>query len=369
MARLSTLGLSLVSLTAPVAHAWSNTLTHGDIEADELASGRGLCGRGGSDPLTWTPPTCGPSLVGGFGSKPSEWFPWTHRPYCADTQYCVFTNAHFQNGIGVSIITTPEDAAGTLDKLEESFTIPLQRPRGGAPLYKVVDMPGRGKGATKLFQGKKLLETAVDQLPRGHAIRSLAMSTNTTERVVEDLLRTNSFGMSLENRSTMVLFPEISRMNHACNPNAFIRFSEKTLANTAIANRDIEAGQELTISSVEFSCDCALCSLSEEEVEASDDRRERIRDVRSVVLDHVKKNEYSQAIKKHKTMIQLIAEEGITVPLGEYYDILARLYNTIGDRRNTEIWAKRAIDDLELFGGEEIYDQIPELRDILDGIV
>jgi hypothetical protein len=65
-------------------------------------------------------------------------------------------------------------------------------------------------GATKLEAGKKLLDTAVDQLPRGQAIRSLAKSTNTTERVVEDLLRTNSFGMTLEKRNIMALFPEIS---------------------------------------------------------------------------------------------------------------------------------------------------------------
>ncbi|PKS06746.1 hypothetical protein jhhlp_006820 [Lomentospora prolificans] len=412
MARLSTVGLGLISLSTSVALARSDILTYGDLEADEVTSGRGQCGWAPLDPLNRASSTCGLSLLQGFGTKPNEWFPWTHRPYCADTPYCVFTNAHFQGNQGVSIITTPELAAGTLDKLEETFTTVFQRTKRG-PLYRVVDIPGKGRGAvaarkikrgekfmvdyagliadtafpksTKLAQGKKLLETAVDQLPRGGAIRDLAKSTNTTERVIEDLLRTNSFGMTLENRNIMVLFPEISRMNHACSPNAFIRFSEKTFANSAIAFRDIEPGEELTISYADFgmlrderqdflrvrwgfTCTCDLCNLPEDEVVASDARREKIRDIRDVVLKHVNKGEFNQAIKKHKMMIDLIVEEGMLVPLGEYYDIMARLYNTIGDRRNTEKWARMAIDDLELFGGEEIYEQVPELRDILDGI-
>lgn len=37
-------------------------------------------------------------------------------------------------------------------------------------------------------------------------------------------------------------------MNHACRPSAFTRFSEKTLAMTAVAFRDIEEGEEITIS-------------------------------------------------------------------------------------------------------------------------
>lgn len=238
MARLSTLGLGLLSSSTTVVASLSNILTYGDLETAEVTSGHGLCGWAPPDPLNRAKPTCSTSLLQGFGTKPNQWFPWTHRPYCADTPYCVFTNAHFHGNQGVSIITTPELAASTLNKLEETFTAPFQQPKSSGPLYEVVDMPGKGKGAvakrkirrgekfmvdyagliadtafpgaTKLEAGKKLLDTAVDQLPRGQAIRSLAKSTNTTERVVEDLLRTNSFGMTLEKRNIMALFPEIS---------------------------------------------------------------------------------------------------------------------------------------------------------------
>lgn len=241
MPRFSALGAGLlVSQWANLARGAVPLLSHGDIETAELTSGLGLCGLAPSDPLERTTPTCPRTLVEDFGTEPRDWLPWTHRPYCADTPYCVFTNAHFHGDRGISLITTPESAARTLDTLESTFTSPFQRadPGSKGPAYEVREIPGKGRGVIairpiprgerfmvdyagiiadtafpmnlKMDDGKKLLEAAVDQLPRSKAIRSLAQNTNTTTRVVEDLMRTNSFGMTVDERNVMVLFPEIS---------------------------------------------------------------------------------------------------------------------------------------------------------------
>lgn len=230
----------LLSHGAGVAQGMVPLLSHGDVETAELTSGLGLCGLPPSDPLERISPTCSHALVDDFGTEPHDWLPWTHRPYCADTPYCVFTNAHFHGNRGVSFITTPEKAARTLDSLESTFTLPFHGVDHGAKgaAYEVRELPGKGHGAVairpipkgerfmvdyagiiadttfptnlKMKDGRKLLEAAVDQLPRGEAIRTLAQNTNTTTRVVEDVVRTNSFGMTVDDRDVMVLFPEIS---------------------------------------------------------------------------------------------------------------------------------------------------------------
>ena len=241
MSRLLALGASLLlSHWAVLAQASEPLLSHGDIETAHLTSGLGLCGLAPSNPLERTHPTCPPTLVSDFGTEPSGWHPWTHRPYCANTTYCVFTNAHFHGDRGISLITTPESAASTLDTLESTFSSPFKRAQPGTkgPAYGVQEIPGKGMGAValraiprgerfmvdyagviadtafpkdlRMDDGRKLLEAAVDQLPRAEAIRELAQNTDTTTRVVEDLVRTNSFGMTVDERSVMVLFPEIS---------------------------------------------------------------------------------------------------------------------------------------------------------------
>ncbi|SPO04011.1 uncharacterized protein DNG_06694 [Cephalotrichum gorgonifer] len=243
MARLSTLGIGLLSHAAGLARGFE-PLSHGEAETAALTAGLGQCGPFPPGPLERTNPTCAPSLIEDFGTDPADWLPWTHRPYCADTPYCVFTNAHFHGNNGISIITTPALAAHTLDTIESTFASPFRQAfldPEGRPAYEVRDIPGKGKGAVavrtirkgerfmvdyagiiadtdfpaqlKMADGRKLLEAAVDQLPRMEKIRDLARSTDTQTRVVEDLLRTNSFGMTVEERNVMGLFPEISHLH------------------------------------------------------------------------------------------------------------------------------------------------------------
>ncbi|KAB5550790.1 hypothetical protein GE09DRAFT_149545 [Coniochaeta sp. 2T2.1] len=206
-----------------------------------------------------------------------SWSPWTYRPYCAGTQYCVFTNSMFRGNNGVSIITTSEIAASSPDLVAK-----LTSARAGAdpaePPYTVRDIPGKGKGlfATRRIargdvfmedypsvladvefpgkvrrdQGQLILQRAIEQLGQSEEVLSLARSSTTGAPVQEDVMRTNTFGITIAQRSRMALFPRISRMNHACNPNAFTRFAESTLVNRVIAFRDIEPEEEITISCI-----------------------------------------------------------------------------------------------------------------------
>lgn len=114
-----------------------------------------------------------------------------------------------------------------------------------------------------------------------------------------------------------------------------------------------------------FTCTCSLCSAPDAVIAASDARREAMSVIREKVLAHVGKNEYAQAVSQHLKMIEMIKEEGMMAPLGEHYEIVARLYMAVGDRERTAEWARLAVEDLEVYGGREVYEQIWEMEEFI----
>lgn len=177
------------------------------------------------------------------GPEPSSWAPWTHRPYCADTNYCVFTNSMFQGNHGVSIITTPEIAASSVGLHTAINAAQNSRPSQveSDPPYEVREMPGMGFGmvATRKIRhgetlmvdytsvvvdtdfpgrvnrdkGHKLLRRAMEQLPNSDGVLSLARSSKSGAPIPEDVMRTNTFGMHISDMDRMALFPTISVSN------------------------------------------------------------------------------------------------------------------------------------------------------------
>jgi len=171
------------------------------------------------------------------GLDPSSWAPWTHRPYCAETPYCAFTNSMFRGNNGVSIITTSEIAASSPELLAK-LTTPIVETASVEFPYTVRDIPGKGKGLfaarriargevfledypsvladvefpgrVRRDQGQLLLQRAIEQLGQAEEVLSLARSSTAGAPVQEDVMRTNTFGITLGERSRMALFPKIS---------------------------------------------------------------------------------------------------------------------------------------------------------------
>ncbi len=107
-------------------------------------------------------------------SRPSSWSPWTHHPHCTNStgggphaKFCVFTNSH--HGIrGLSMITTPQTAADSVDILNEPI-LPSELPGSGntwnasaPPLYEIVNIPGKGKGVVATRRIEKYETIMVD---------------------------------------------------------------------------------------------------------------------------------------------------------------------------------------------------------------
>ena len=181
------------------------------------------------------------------GLDPTSFSPWTHRPFCieaADSPWCVFTNADpshpFVGGTnhhGISIVTTPDQAAGSMNLLEHirMTTAITKRP------YKLVPIPGKGLGAItteKIRKGQvvlvdramvlsaaeypdevlreevqALLGMAVDQLPHPEKVYGLSRKGRAEEEGfsdVEDLLLSNSFLIEVGESVFMGLFPDLA---------------------------------------------------------------------------------------------------------------------------------------------------------------
>jgi hypothetical protein len=69
-----------------------------------------------------------------------------------------------------------------------------------------VEFPGR----VPREQGRVLLKRAIDQLADAEEVFALARSSTAGAPPEEDVMRTNTFGITIGDRSRMALFPKIS---------------------------------------------------------------------------------------------------------------------------------------------------------------
>ncbi|KAK0612237.1 hypothetical protein B0T14DRAFT_439291 [Immersiella caudata] len=405
-------------LFPPAAFLVSNLLLSAAAAA-AAATPQPICGWGlPRNSLNHTP-LCPAPFLSSSSSSPSTWSPWTHPPHCISPgPWCVYTNAALpflpvsdNNNTGLSIITTPE-LASTLFDLPSH---PLHKALSALPAdnlthrlptpYEVRPVPGKGLGvfatrriprgkvilidylallATVAYPGevgrdkvRELMQVGVERLGAPERVRGLAGSKGGKLVVEEDVLVTNAFELPLgmEEVGYMGLFVELSRINHACNPNAHVHFSETTLAMTIWSAKDIEVGEEITISysSTEltseerketllkqwgFKCTCSLCSAPQDVLAASDARRREFRAARDGILQLAQEEDFHSAVEVVQKLFKLVEEEELEPHLGDLYEIPARLYYQVGDLENARKYFKRSMWEYYGWGVPGPKDQV-----------
>ncbi|KAI2615974.1 hypothetical protein GGR54DRAFT_610661 [Hypoxylon sp. NC1633] len=216
--------------------------------------------------------------------------------------------------------------------------------------------------SVKRAQGYRLLHKATDQLSDPDRVLQLARSSAFSADIIEDVLRTNAFSYALADEPHMALYPDVSRVNHACRPNAFIRFTPMSLAVSIVALKDIEAGEEISITYVPmgktreerqaalqkwgFNCTCALCTASKAEIAASDYRREKIKAMRQEVLEAVEAWDGTKAVRLTHEVLELMRAEDLAPLYASQYEIMARLYWKARDTKTGTRYAQMSIDTL-----------------------
>lgn len=320
---------------------------------------------------------------------------WSHKPFCiskSGVEYCTQTASDVRNGHGLSIISTPKAAKAislafshtqnarivsedkldvrnipgkgfgliTLQQIKRGQTILLDSPR----IIASAEFPAHVLQA----QGASLFQEAVARLPSSDRDSVLNLDKSLGGTDIEDIMKTNAFACQLhdgtEGDAYMCLFPSVARINHACRPSAHARFIPKTLLMEVKALRDIEAGEEISISygridlkyaerqrlyreGWNFTCTCDLCMANQYEIVGSDQRRARFAQLRSK-LEHLTPETYDaeQIVAWEKEIMELSSREGFDVLLAADYERLAYVYAGYGMVKDAKLWANNAKKNL-----------------------
>ncbi|KAI1802921.1 SET domain-containing protein [Daldinia bambusicola] len=319
-------------------------------------------------------------------------------------KFCVFTNEGFNEGEGVSVITTAQSITAIssrpafLTKKTEVIDSNLELT---AP-YREVEIPGKDIGlvATRTIRagelimartpaimvnekaintlGKKaiseLLIRATLNLPSRHRKPLLKLSTHSSASDYGDklykILQTNSFRTGYHDGTNPFysLFTEVSRLNHDCRPTCAYYFDHRDFHHKVLAVRDIAEGEELTIAYYDplqshstrqeklqkewgFKCSCQRCSANATVVAESDRRVSQIHALWKELDDYSATSKGSA--EKAELLISLYEEEGILGRLNEAYYRAAIEYIGIGNVEKATKYAVLCIENGLLFVGPD----------------
>ncbi|KAK1915298.1 hypothetical protein P3342_003105 [Pyrenophora teres f. teres] len=238
---------------------------------------------GGSEYASWTPlqhPDMFPQNHN-QETEDTDNSPWTHPPICTpvlqtiNSTLCIYTSTTYSSNRGISIFTTPS-LAKTFASLP-AFTSP-QPPLINTPTnaYTATAIPGKGLGMlaardlnfgdvvtahTPTFvaylevelstlERERWWRRAVEQLPKESRDAFLDLATvYGDERVkVQDVVKSNTFRVDVGGGAGhLAIWPETSRANHGCAPNAQYVIDPEHLTQVVRVTRPIAAGEEITI--------------------------------------------------------------------------------------------------------------------------
>lgn len=168
------------------------------------------------------------------------------------------------------------------------------------------------------------------------------------------------------------LFPECSRFNHSCNPNACNTWNSALQKVVVYAVEDIQPGVEITITYLStlteshvfrqfclwqgfrFKCQCSVCTLPPAELAASDARRQKINALRNEASNTSRTNPVN-ALKCCRMALQLAKEEGWTTNADVHMTYWCALLMCImhGDYARASAFARLAAQVMTVFDGKE----------------
>ncbi|KAI0974040.1 hypothetical protein F4678DRAFT_458828 [Xylaria arbuscula] len=312
---------------------------------------------------------------------------WRGPEHCVN-ETCVFSNAA-QNG-GISLITSPLHAS-----IIQDYAITVD---GGAyppPYYvDVIDEKGIGLRANRsVAKGEVLMVRAPTLVAQVEAIEELEVAVRNIMykfaidrlpknrrdafmgqmgRDIHNKINTNAFqffvhGAGEKGTRHLAAYPDIAKFNHDCRPSVHYRITDATM--TAVAARDIQQGEKLTISYVDiflpsrkrkdrirswgFECACALCQGPKNETTASDKRLRRIEQLKND-LNNFQEMKVTAEIGAEYAALH--AEEGLHAHLGSAYTRAALNFALFGDEERAREYALKAVVELGIEKGPDSGD-------------
>ncbi|KAJ4351518.1 uncharacterized protein N0V89_006861 [Didymosphaeria variabile] len=238
-------------------------------------------------------------------------------------------------------------------------------------------------------EGSELLETAAGMLMAEDYNTIMALDKPTGTTGLDAILKTNSFSCQFNDGGVgdeyLCLFPQVSRINHACQPNANAKFIPRTLLMEIRALRDIEPGQEITISYGKvdlkyaerqklyrdnwgFKCTCNLCASGIYKISESDWRRERFAELHKT-LESLNAETYdAERVMQWENEIFDISEtEGLEVLVTEDLERMAYVYAGLGRHPEALAWGQKAKQNLLQWklGPNDLNDDYKRIEELL----
>ncbi|PSN73304.1 SET domain-containing protein [Corynespora cassiicola Philippines] len=321
---------------------------------------------------------------------------WSYAPVCTEvlesvgSQLCVYTNTSFSNGRGISIFTTPKiaDEFAALPAFQDPSGLEDINTFSGA--WYTSEIPGKGVGMLakkqlkfkdrvtaytpalmaylehelSTMQREKYFRIAVSQLPEPtrEAYLQLATVYGQPQVRVQDIVKANTFQLEVGGQNHLAVFPETSRLNHACSPNAQYYLDSALLTHFVHATRPIAAGEEILISytspieltdarqehlngGFHFTCTCPRCTKKE----ATDAT------IREMQAMQASLNDWSASSpatpKLAEKLVQIYRKEGLEGFLDIPYGFAALSYNAVGDFQKATKYAALARETILLKDG------------------
>ncbi|KAH8159702.1 hypothetical protein CIB48_g8545 [Xylaria polymorpha] len=320
-----------------------------------------------------------------------------HTCYGAGSdKYCAYTDGLFNNGDGISFITTAESIAHIVNRTALQSRIEIPKTEGS---YREAEISGKGRGlvATEAIRAGQtlisrtpalvlnanafkdlkrgeldnLLARAVDSLPLIHRDEILELSTHdgvrTDEEKVGKIFRTNSFltGSHDGKSKFQSLFATVSRINHSCRPNCAYFFDPNTFAQNVVAVRAISKGEELSLAYIDpilpqaerlkrlkawgFECTCERCGASAAQAAESDQNMMEIQRLWQQVDNYSSSSRATPAMAER--LISLYEQEGLQSRIQEAYYRAALEWIGVGEVEKASEYARLCVKYGTLFKG------------------
>ncbi|EAS34062.1 uncharacterized protein CIMG_05086 [Coccidioides immitis RS] len=168
------------------------------------------------------------------------------------------------------------------------------------------------------------------------------------------------------------IFPRAARINHSCKQNAQNTWNHNLSKLTIHAFKDIEEGEEITISYVDgaetfntrqlcleeafgFVCQCELCSLSAEENKKRDNRLEEMARLDSMLGNGRRiMSKPLDCLHDAHTILRMLNEEGIVGSrISRVYNDALQISIAHSDQARAKVFAQRAHDVRVILEGED----------------
>ncbi|KAJ4389651.1 SET domain-containing protein 5 [Gnomoniopsis smithogilvyi] len=354
--------------------------------------------------------------------------PCYHNAGNAGSEFCVFAaNAKDDMGISkiVPMVTTQGRALKLMHMLSDTPNT-SKHARSSTPKYTIRPVPGKGLGVistNELNRGDHILSD-LPTLIVDHCMMSIVPQYHLAKLMneaagrlyssqLDRLMSLDVFGDEAPDEHYLVgriyatsaymldpdgvlfgggcglgaLFPEISRMNHDCRPNAAYHFNPDTAMMEVHAVRPIAAGEEITVSYISpfishahrqsllhdrwgFKCTCAACSAPAANVNASDTRLEMISSIWPFLLDKPAGDSFKDSDKLDTTnrseladlLVSLAETEGLDAVMLQPYRAAALEWNALGEAGKATSYARFAVE----YGINSFGPRNPMVRDMQD---